>query len=356
MSHELTAGGEGGDEVDDLREALDRWTEAGLLTPEQAGAISRFEETRPTTEAPESDRLEPVAPDRRSLGAEAVGYVGAALALGAIAVLLGDVWDQLLVAGRMAVVALLTVLLTAGGLALRKDDRPPLQRLTSLLFSGAVLGVGWCALILGEDVLRLPGEDVALMVAVAATAAAWPAYVTRRRALPQLTLLVAILATIGALFARSPLPPEPLWGGLTIWAVGIAWLLLGTGRWIEPRRVAEIAGGIVALIAIQVASFDDARRVVLVLALLTAAGLVMLALNSDRAHFLALGAVALFVFVPQLVFELFGDAIGAPATLLVVGLLLVLLAVGLGRARRDVASASAGDRATAGGQDSPDRP
>lgn len=342
--------------MDDLREALERWTEAGLLTHEQSEAISRFETARPAAEEPSSDRPETAASDRRSLGAEAVGYVGAALAIGAIAVLLGDVWDQLLVAGRVALVALLTVLLAAGGVALRGDDRPPLQRLTSALFSGGVLGVGWCALILGEDVLRLRSEDVALMVGVAATAAAWPAYVTRRRALPQLTLLVAILATIGALFSRSPIPPEPFWGGLIIWAVGIAWLLLGVGRWIPPPRVAEIAGGIVGLLAIQVASFDDARRLALALALLTAGGLVMLAITSDRAHHLAVGAVALFVFVPQLVFELFGDAIGAPATLLVVGLLLVLLAVGLGRARRDVGSASTGDTASSGAQRPPGHP
>jgi hypothetical protein len=37
------------------------------------------------------------------------------------------------------------------------------------------------------------------------------------------------------------------------------------------------------------------------------------------------------------VFDLFEDTIGAPATLLVIGLLLVLLAVGLTRARREIA-------------------
>ena len=69
-----------------------------------------------------------------------------------------------------------------------------------------------------------------------------------------------------------------------------------------------------------------------------AAALVGLAVVRDRLHHLAVGAAGLFVLVPQLVFDLFGDAIGAPATLLVVGLLLVLVAVGLGRARREVAA------------------
>jgi hypothetical protein len=58
-------------------------------------------------------------------------------------------------------------------------------------------------------------------------------------------------------------------------------------------------------------------------------------------HPLVLGAGGLFVLAPQVVFELFGDAIGAPATLLVVGLLLVLVAVGLARAGKQVRRADA---------------
>lgn len=338
--------------MNDLPERLDRWTDAGLLTAEQAGAITRFERERSAGhEADAAAALEADGrPDRQTLGVEAVGYVGAALALGAIGVLLSEVWSQLVVAGRLSLVALLTVLLAAGGLALRGDDRPPLQRLTSVLFCGAVVGVGWCAGVVGADVLDLRDENVALMVGIAAAAAAAPAYVTRRRALPQLTLLAAIVVTIGALFFRFPLPPDPGWGGLVFWAVGIAWLLLGAGRWLEPRRVAEIAGGIIALLAVQVASFDDARLPALALAVVTAGGLVVLAIISDRAHHLGVGAVGLFVLAPQLVFELFGDAIGGPATLLVVGLLLVLLAVGLGRARRGVGHSDTANNAAASGR------
>lgn len=324
--------------VGDLPERLDHWTEAGLLTAEQAEAISRYERQRSAGGQPDAGPSAHASerPDRRTLGAEAVGYVGAALGIGAVALLLRDMWEELVVGGRLAVVALLTVLLGASGFALRRADTPPMQRLASVLFSGAIIGFGWFAHIVADDVLRLEDVDQALLVGVAAMAVALPAYVGRRRALPQLTLLAAILLTVGALFARAPLPPEPLWAGLAFWALGIAWLLLGNGNWIRPRGVAEVAGGVVGLIALQVASFDDARVLGLGLAVLTAGALVALGVSSDDVHHLAVGAVGLFVFVPQLVFDLFGDAIGAPATLLVVGLLLVLLAVGLGRARRQV--------------------
>lgn len=325
----------------ELSERLDRWTDAGLLTDEQAEEILRFERRRPTSGGP-ADRTSQRGErrDRRSRGAEAVGYVGAALAVGATGLLLGEVWDELVIGGRLVLVALLAVLLGAGGLALRRAGAPPLQRLASVLLTAAVIGVGWFASLVGDEVLGLADADVGLLVGVAATSVALPAHLGHRRALPQLALLAALLLTAGALLARAALPPAPLWAGLLFWALGIAWLLLGAGRWVRPPHVAEVAGGIVGLVALQVASFDDDRLALLALAVVTAGALVVLAVASDRVHHLVVGAAGLFVLVPQLVFELFGDAIGAPATLLAVGLLLVLLAVGLGRAHREVTEPS----------------
>jgi hypothetical protein len=73
-----------------------------------------------------------------------------------------------------------------------------------------------------------------------------------------------------------------------------------------------------------------ARSLGIVLAL----ALVVLSIPSERTHLLFIGAVGLFVAVPALVVELFADTLGAPATLLVIGLVLVLIAVGIGRVRR----------------------
>ncbi|MEX2422278.1 MAG: hypothetical protein WD670_10735, partial [Actinomycetota bacterium] len=108
------------------------------------------------------------------------------------------------------------------------------------------------------------------------------------------------------------------------------------GNWLAPRSVAEVLGGLHALVALQVASFGDPRTAGLALGVVLATALVVLAVQGDAGHLLIVGALGLFVLVPQIVFEIFGDAIGAPATLLVIGLLLVLLAVGLGRVRREV--------------------
>lgn len=326
----------------DVDEQLTRWVRAGLLAPDQADAIRRFEQAaRP----PSAVR------DRRTLAAEAVGYVGAALAVGAVGLLLEDVWDRFATGGRLTLVTLLTVLLLAGGLALRRAGSAPMQRLTSVLFTGSVVGLGWLAVEVGDRVLRLGESDLALLVGVATTGLALPLYVLRQRALPQLTLLATVVLTVVAVLFRPALEPGATWVGLTLWALGCAWALLGAGRWLRPEPVAEVAGAALALLALQVGSFD-ARLGMLALAVATAGVLVGVAVATDRGHHLAVGAVGLFVLVPQLVFELFGDAIGAPATLLVVGLLLVLLAVGVGRARREVGGAGGSapppDRAPAG--------
>jgi hypothetical protein len=317
---------QGGRPVRDLEAQLRRWLAAGLISADQLGAIVAYEASDAT-------------PRRRStLGAEALGYVGAALAVGALALLLGELWSSLVLSGRLALVGLLTVLLATGGSLLRRAASASIQRLASVLFTGAVLGVGWLAFIVGGEVLTLSEPDLALFIGLTTGAVSLLLYLTRPRPLHQLTLLVTILLVTTALLTRPSLPPSQGWIGLTFWGLGVAWLLLGAGGWLVPRPLAEVLGGIVALIAAQAGSFDD-RLPMLLLGVATAGALVGLAIATDRIHDLAVGAVGLFVLVPQVVFELFGDAIGAPATLLVVGLLMVLLAVGLGRARRELGSA-----------------
>jgi hypothetical protein len=113
-------------------------------------------------------------------------------------------------------------------------------------------------------------------------------------------------------------------------------VLLGAGGWVRPGRVAELLGGLAALFALLVSAFGSERSGLLMLATVTAAAFVAVAVLRDRTSALIVGATGLFVFVPQLTFELFGDRIGAPATLLMVGLLLVVLAVGIARIKRAV--------------------
>ena len=343
--------------MDTLTERLDTWVEAGLVSPQQAERIASFEGGRsehtgfsPATSAGidldgRSDARSPTATaappraaradrDRTSL-AEAIGYVGAALALGAIALLLGELWSDLLVGGRLALVGVLTVAVFGAGLALRGAERGALRRLTSVLFAATVAGIGWFAGVVANDVLDLGWAEVGVSVGGSMLLVAAGLYLWRSGALLQLATLGSALVTAGFALSLSDLQPDPLWYGVSFATIGVAWFVLAFGGWLSPRVLGEVTGALATLLGVQVASFDAAVPA-LAIGVVGAGGLVWLSVHHDRLHYLVVGAIALFVLTPRLVFELFGDAIGAPATLLLVGLLLVLLAVGLGRARREV--------------------
>lgn len=318
--------------IEDLSERLAAWRQLGLLTDEQAAAIAAHERDR------QGDRRSQRPRRDRTTAAEAIGYVGAALVLGAIGLFVGEFWDGLTTGGQLTLAALVTVALAGAGMALSGATSPAISRLTSVLLVGVVAGVAWSTVILTDGLLGWREDDVALASGISTVATALPLYLARRRALPQLTLLAAAHVLLGALLIRPDLSLEAFWYALPFATLGAVWVLLGEGGYLPPRTVASTSGAIVGLIALECGSFGDLRILALSIALLASAGLVAAAVTVGGVHHLAVGAVGLFVIVPQLVFELFGDAIGAPATLLLVGVLLVLLAVGLGRARREVAS------------------
>lgn len=325
-----------------LRDRLTGWVDAGLITAEQADRIEEHERGLGPADggafASDLGRDDASPRRRRSVTspAEAIGYVGAALALGAIALILGDLWRELLVGGRLALVGVVTVAMFGGGLAVRTSTSTAMQRLTSVLFAATVAGVGWFAGVVGSDLLDLSWSLTQVVVSVAMAVVALPLFLWRPRPLPQVVALGSTAFAMSSLLELSPLRPGAGWYGLVIATVGVTWFLLAAGRWVLPRTVGEVAGALVALLGIQVASFGDARAAALAAGLVLAGVLVVLAVRTDVLHHLVVGALGLFVLSPQLVFEVFGDAIGAPATLLLVGVLLVLLAVGLGRARREV--------------------
>lgn len=347
---------------------LRRWTDAGLLDEGRANAIVDFERSRGRGGAAESDgmpappgvRPPPPPPPPSAVdaaggqprgvhAAEAIGYVGAALAVGAVIMLLADTWFELRHGAQLALVGAVTILLGAAMATLSGDGRPALQRLVSVLGAGMVAGVAAFAGLFASVDLDLSYEAAMTVTGGAAAVVAVGIYAWRSRALAQaVTLFWFVWLALSALSLPS-LQPEGAWYGLLMWGIGVSWMLAGHGGWIRPRWVAGVLGGAVALLGAQVGAFtlgfsDLGSTALLALGVATAAAAVGVAVTADTHHHLVIGAVGLFVLVPQLAFELFGEAIGAPATLLVVGLLLVVLAVGIGRVRREVTPSNAGER------------
>jgi hypothetical protein len=315
-----------------LLERVAVWQHAGLLTTEQVDAIAAFEQEH----GPERAGTAVRTGRDRSTAAEAIGYVGAALVFGAVGLFVAEFWEVLAVGGQLALAVLVTLAAAGAAAALHRSGAPAIVRLTSVLATGTVVGLAWTTSIVVGDLLDGSYADVALAVGLVAVLAAAPLHVLRPRALPQLTVLGSLLVLLSAVLERADVLFGTFWVALPFAALGVVWLLLGEGGYLRPKTIAATAGAALALLALQVASVDEHRLLALVLALTVAGALVALAVTGGGLHHLAVGALGLFVLVPQLVFELFGDAIGAPATLLLVGVLLVLLAVGLGRVRREV--------------------
>ena len=343
--------------METMTDRLDAWVEAGLVTREQAERIRAYEggglDTVPGPGGsgsdgpaqPPSGRDAPRrGPTSRTSLAEGLGYVGAALALGAIALLLGELWRELLVGGRLALVGVLTVAVFGAGLALRTAAAPAMQRLTNVLFAASVAGVGWFTGVVTGDVIGMDWDTRGASVGTAMFVVAISLQLWRRGWLLQLFSLFSALLAAGMLLSVIDPQMDELWRGVTIGAIGLAWAILSRGGWLGPRVLGETTGALALLLGVQLAAWGDTRTAVLAVGVVIAGLLVVSAVSGDHLHHLVVGAIGLFAFSPQLVFELFGDRVGGPASLLLVGLLLVLLAVGLGRARREVVPHAAGDQ------------
>jgi len=335
--------------VETMTDRLDTWVEVGLVTRDQAERIRAYERGEgqgmpvpvgadgpPPPPHPTARGTARRRPASRTSLAEALGYVGAALALGAIALLLGELWRELLVGGRLALVGVLTVAVFGAGLALRTADAPALQRLTNVLFAASVAGLGWFTSVVTGDVLGMDWDARGASVGVAMFVVGISLQLWRRGWLLQLLSLFSALLAAGMLLSVLDPQMDELWRGVTIGAIGLAWAILSRGGWLGPRVLGETTGALALLLGVQLAAWGDPRTVVLVVGVGIAASLVASAVAGDHLHHLIVGALGLFAFSPQLVFEVFGDRVGGPTSLLLAGLLLVLLAVGLGRARREV--------------------
>ena len=323
------------------------WIRAGIISAEQGDRILAAESAdvseRPEAPAP---RGRPVAVPPRSAGpgagderrariAEVVGYVGAAFALGAIGLLLAEFWSDLTVWARLALATVLAVTAIGAGALLRARTAAALRRLVGVLWFAGLAATAWATGILAWDVLSVPERWLPTVIGVVTTLVAALLLFLGRHVLVQLAAFIALgTATAGTLVAIAPLEPGALAFGLLLVGGGATWGLAGAGGWLGPRVSAEATGAVFLLIGAQVLTATDWPRAALLVGIVLALALVALSIVGARLHLLYIGAFGLFVTVPRFLFALFSDTLGAPATLLTTGVLLILMAVGFARFRR----------------------
>lgn len=277
--------------------------------------------------------------------AETLGYLGAVLTVVAGGLVLSEFWEQITPWGRLLLVGTLTAAVFAAGWVLRTRSEAAVRRLVGVLWFATSVGVGVLAGLAVTDA-GLSDEGSALAVTGAVTVVSAGLYLLRRSALQLVAVSLGIggVAVTAVLYPRAE--PDPLFVGLLLWALGVAWLLLAAGDWLEPRRTAQVLGLLAVGVGCQAGTFGDHAGIAIVLALLTAAALLWRSAVTGDTVVLSFAAAGVFVFAPQAVFEFFSDTIGAPLALLVTGLLLVATAVGLVVLRREISDDLTPEEAT----------
>lgn len=296
-----------------LRTAVAR----GTITQEQARQIAAIE-------------TGPPAGWVRPLVAEALGYVGGALALLAAVILVQQFWADLPAWGRVTVMAATAVGLLLAGVLVRSQDGP-LDRLRGFLWLLSAVAVGGTVAV---TLLEYTGlRDAELMLVTGVTAAAYGVVLwwARTAALQQLIVFAAVLTALTAGIAVAD-PPWVDATGLAVWLVGVLWAAAAWATWIRPRRTGVLVGAAAAVLGPMTVP-DDSYGWILVVGVATAAVLIAVSVPAHETALLGLGIVGVVIHVPRIVFLYFGDTLGAPVSLLITGVVLVAVALTVARTR-----------------------
>ena len=316
--------------MSDWDQKLSEWTSAGLVSTEQAVAIRSREAEAAAQPA------EVAGEGRVSPAIEAVGYLGGALAVAAVFFILvvGTDLDE---GAQVALAGLLSAVLLGGGAAVRRDT-PPARRLKSVLWAAAVASAAATGALVAGQLVDGSGEAIALTssgIAVLMAAVLWGLH---RAALQNIVFLVAAAGAALSLLSWLGGDLDAFFYGLTMWAIGVVWVLLSLVGILTPTRAGLVAGSVSALVGAQIAAFDAYRGWGLALAVVTVTLVLVGGARLNNLGLLVVGAMGALVFSVQVAFELFGTELAAAVALLVAGTLLVVGAVAASRRRSREAS------------------
>ncbi len=295
-----------------LQEHAHEWVDAGLISPDQAGAIGQYE----LGESAASSR-------RLSIGAEVAAYLGSMLALMSGAVVISQQWNDMGIVGQVAIgVALAVVGFVSGALLIRQQE-PGTARLASFLW---VIGTGGVVVavsaVLEQAVLNPESWNVVL-VGVPIFGIGLALWRNLDRPLQLLTTLVGAGAIIGGL---AGVVDAPVWAaGIGVWAAGIGAGLLARRGDLRPTLVALAASAIVAMIGGGMISDLD-ERVGPGIAALTAALIVFVALHDRLMPLLVIGVVGFLIATRALLSTTFTGPF-ASIVVTLIGLAIVVVAV-----------------------------
>ncbi len=302
------------------RQQLDRWVEAGLITPAQAVAIEQHEISR----------------DRPRLILEVLAYVGSVLVLTAGLVFISGIWSDFSTLGQAGIASTGSAILVAVGILTTRERDTNLAVLgqTALLLSvvmfGLAVGLAVSTAAIGEVSLLLGfGSALALSAGF---------YVRQPSGIQNGTMFAALVGTALAITAVAVTDPSIQPPGLAISGAGAIWIILSASALSQQRRLGE-ALGLFALIfgsSLTVGPLDRWRAIGMLVWLAIGVGLLVYGIAEDRLILIFGGMATLIIYTPWLVTEVLDDTVGAPIALLIGGSLLVGSAVFFSKRNRPI--------------------
>ncbi|HEY7605728.1 MAG TPA: hypothetical protein VID07_02995 [Actinomycetes bacterium] len=262
--------------------------------------------------------------------AELLGYLGGTLAVVGAGLLAARFWPDLALWARLSLVGLAAVALWAAGALVPEQAAPALWRLRGVLWLGSSAAVAFLAALVGTDMLDLDGEAVALLAGLVTAIHASVLWWRRPRPLQQLACLAGLAVAAGAGVAVTGGNEAAV--GLSIWAVGVLWVLGGWRALLPPPVVALVAGAVVVLQGAQATAvrWEGAG---LVFGLASAAGLLAAGTTGRRLALAVVGIIGVVMFLPATVVHFFAGTVGVPVLLLLTGVVLLALTMTLLRWR-----------------------
>jgi hypothetical protein len=303
---------------------VQRWVGLGIITAEQAAAI-RADQAATASARATAGTTQPSGQGLpgTSLVAEALGYLGGVIILVGLGLAAGWFWPDLSAGVRLALTGVVAAALLFAGLVVPVEaGRAAALRLRSVLWLLSVTALAGFLALFADDVLGWTDERQAAFASAGSALLSALLWWRHHHLLLHLALLVSLVVAAGT--STSLLTAPGTAPSACVWAVGVAWYLLGWGGVLRPRREVELAGAAAAVFGTALVAVEPWGSP---LALSTLTVLAVLAVRLRDLPLLVVTALATLVDLPAIVNRYFHGLLSAAAVLLVVGGLLVATAL-----------------------------
>jgi hypothetical protein len=270
-----------------------------------------------------------------SVVSESLATVGVILVLAGSGVAIGQHWLLVTDWGRVGILAGVASSLLLAGFVVRWLTSSATEPLTELMWCASAACAAGAAAIMAAGIYGLPAAVTVVIVGGTVaiySAALW--LMCRREALMGAMFAGSIAALCGALPVAVADAGPWLTLGLGLWLLGMAWTVLG---WVypEPLGTSISVGAAIALAGPAIAGYE--KPWVYLIGIGTAAAVMAAGVPLRNVVLVTFGSGALFGYITAVILRYAHWSLGVPASLVIIGLVLITLAVAtmrLGRVSR----------------------